>query len=105
MRCGFGAQLVKQLAHSFALEFGIPQDRGAASDVGVLLFDLRCSTSRYPWCDLLLEGKRDEVVVGEKVLEEVVDFGNLKPGENSEHEDLRALNIENVPLKDHPYSS
>lgn len=78
MRRGAGAELVEQGAHAGALEAGVVQDGGASADGGVLRFDLGSAAFCDEGCEETLEGKGDEVAVGEEPVEEVMDFWDLR---------------------------
>lgn len=75
--CRGRVQFVKNRGHAFALEFRVVEDRGTTTYVFILLLDLWCAASRYPWREDGLEGQGDEITVHEEVLEEVVGLGYL----------------------------
>ena len=77
MRRRGGVELVEQRGHALALELRVAEDGRATPNVRVLLFDLGRAPLRDPWGEYGLEGKRDEVAVGEEVLQEVMRLGHL----------------------------
>jgi hypothetical protein len=78
VRGGRRVQLVKKAGHTFSLEPSVAKNRRAASDIGILLLNLRGPPLGNVGCKETLEWKRYKVAVKKEIFEKIVGFWDLE---------------------------